>query len=274
MTLLLWKILLGAFGAAIISMAAYIGHYLTKSGAIAVWLLGTLIYAYGSFSTYALLFLLFGSSIVIQLYRKIFFPTIQDCVTVKTHARDVIQILANGAVPCLLLILYFYTDKPVFLLSYVSCLAGSCADTWASEIGILANKCPVMIISRKKVEQGLSGGVTLLGSGASFGGSLLISGSFTLFMVWSTENRTAFIIYFFLPLFVGWCSAFFDSILGEVCQATYYDQQQKKYTEKPLTNGQENPLIKGWKWCTNDSVNFLTSLFSACTTFFLYFSIS
>lgn len=274
MTIIYWKLLIGLLGATTIAVAAYFLRYLTKSGAVAVCFLGTTIFTCGNFSAYSLLFLLFGSSIVIQLIRKTFFPTIKDQVTEKTHARDAVQVLANGLIPCLLLIIHYLTALDLFLYAYVACLASACADTWASEIGILSSQTPRLILSHQKVEKGLSGGVTFLGTLASLGGSLLISGSFTLTHVLLTTDFQPMFFIFWLPFVIGWLSAFFDSILGETCQATYYDPNNQRYTEKPLTHDHPNQLIKGWRWCTNDCVNLLTSLFAALTTFLFYFLIS
>jgi uncharacterized membrane protein len=109
----------------------------------------------------------------------------------------------------------------------------------------------------KRVEKGTSGGISLVGTLASLAGSALIALLASLF----TDNWSL------LPLitFAGLAGSLFDSFLGATVQAMYFCPKDNKETEKhPLhTCGTETVHLRGWKWLTNDWVNFACGAFGA-----------
>jgi uncharacterized membrane protein len=59
----------------------------------------------------------------------------------------------------------------------------------------------------------------------------------------------------------GLAGALFDSVLGATVQGIYRDPVRDMLTEKArAADGQPHPLARGWRWMTNDWVNFLASL--------------
>jgi len=70
----------------------------------------------------------------------------------------------------------------------------------------------------------------------------------------------------FLPItFAGLAGSLFDSFLGATVQAMYFCPKDNKETEKhPIhTCGTETVHLRGWKWLTNDWVNFACGVFGS-----------
>ena len=62
-----------------------------------------------------------------------------------------------------------------------------------------------------------------------------------------------------------------DSLLGATVQAIYFDDAKNCETEKAINkNSAPNRFVRGWRWMSNDWVNFLSSLVGAviCAVFF------
>jgi len=88
------------------------------------------------------------------------------------------NVVANGIIPLIIVILYWYfgshmPNPTVFVVAYVASVAGTTADKFASELGVLG-ETPISIITLKKVKKGVSGGVTVFGTVSSFIGAALI----------------------------------------------------------------------------------------------------
>ena len=96
-------------------------------------------------------------------------------------SRGVRNVLANGIWPLAMSALFYaaliggHTHyELVALLGFVSAVAAVTADTFSSEVGVLDGQ-PVMLLNMKKVQKGVSGGVTWLGLAAGLAGSILIT---------------------------------------------------------------------------------------------------
>ena len=90
------------------------------------------------------------------------------------------NVAANGLVPLLIVFVLFldthlgYNNTGVLVLAYVSSVSAITSDKFASEIGILGG-LPRDIFTFKRLERGLSGGITLLGLGAAFVAAFVVS---------------------------------------------------------------------------------------------------
>jgi uncharacterized protein (TIGR00297 family) len=146
-------------------------------------------------------------------------------------------------------------------------LATANADTWATELGVLSKSPPRMITQLgKTVAPGTSGGISSAGTLAALAGASFISALHVLFIalglnVIAMHAGMAVLIAVILG---GIAGALFDSFLGATVQAMYYSTPRQKETEKPVEkDGSLNQPIRGWRWLSNDWVNFIATLFGA-----------
>ena len=88
------------------------------------------------------------------------------------------NVIANGIVPLAIVLIYWHfgnhhLNTTALVVAYIASVAGTTADKFASELGVLGDT-PRSIITFKHVKKGVSGGVTLFGTVSSFMGSALI----------------------------------------------------------------------------------------------------
>lgn len=262
MTILFYKLLLGIIVGSLIGLFSYIAHFLTKSGAFAVIFIATIVCGFGIWPTWGILILFFASSGCIHLTKKAIKMTKDESIVEKGHTRDAWQVLANSLPAIVSLILFYYTQNQLFLIGYISGIAGATADTWSSEIGILSKSLPRSILTFKPTEPGLSGGISVLGSVASFFGSLLITLAFCLMYSWYPISQLSTHLFIVVPLTCGIFNSLVDSFLGATLQTKYRCLICGQITEQPLHHQKQTKKISGIFWLTNDWINF----FSGCLT--------
>lgn len=206
-------------------------------------------------------------------------------------ARTAAQVLANAGLPCLLIAIDIYLlNSSPFISSNLSISAGPyaptlrklipigiiasyaavAADTFSSELGILAKTNPFLITAPwKTVPKGTNGGVTIDGLmyGALGSFALTFVAILTLYALPPKivmDGRTAALI-----TVMGLMGSVIDSVLGAVVQTTVTDKGTGKVVEGPggqrvmITAGGSRTQM-GWDLLTNNGVNFamasLTSL--------------
>ena len=249
-------LLYGFLLALLIASLAYRARSLSKSGALAAMILGTIIFGLGGIPWAVLLLTFFFTSSALSRAFKKRKQGLNEKYS-KGDQRDAGQVFGNGGLAAAFVLFhYFYPESNIGWIGFAASLAAVNADTWATELGVLNRTPPRMITDlRKRVEKGTSGGVSLVGTLASLAGSALIAALASLF----TANWSLF-----LPItFAGLAGSLFDSFLGATAQAMYFCPKDQKETEKhPLhTCGSETVHVRGWKWLTNDWVNFACGAF-------------
>jgi uncharacterized protein (TIGR00297 family) len=249
-------LLYGFLLALVIASLAYRAHSLSKNGALAAIFLGTVIFGLGGIPWAVLLLTFFFTSSALSRAFKKRKQGLNEKYS-KGDQRDAGQVFGNGGLAAAFVIYhYFYPESNIGWVGFAASLAAVNADTWATELGVLNPTPPRMITSlRNRVEKGTSGGISLVGTLASLAGSALIAVLASLF----TTNWSLF------PLITlaGLAGSLFDSLLGATVQAMYFCPKDQKETEKhPLhTCGTETVHLRGWKWLTNDWVNFVCAAF-------------
>ncbi|WP_426348116.1 DUF92 domain-containing protein [Alloiococcus sp. CFN-8] len=260
------ELIIGLIFSSIIAVAAFKKKSLSLSGAIAAVLLGTLMYYFGGLVASGMMVAFFlSSSLLSHLFKGK--KNALEKVNEKGTRRDCFQVFANGGMGLIFAALFYYFNNPLFLVGCAAAFGEANADTWASEIGVLSRKKPISIITRRTIDTGVSGGVSPLGTLASFLGAAFIGVSFScIYFITYGYN----IIIIFAPLiitFLGFIGAIIDSLLGATLQAQYYCEEEKLITEKSFYKDRANRLVKGYRIFNNDAVNFLSTLLCSLPIF-------
>lgn len=241
----------GALLAAAIAALAYRTRTLTRSGALAAFGVGLLVFGAGGWPAAALLFAFFVPSVLLSRLGRARKRALRDVE--KTGARDAWQVLANGgtAALCALLALRF---GDVALIGAAGAFAAASADTWGTEIGTLARQPPRSVLTLAPVAPGLSGGITWLGTLATLAGAVVVG-----LVAWGTR-----IAPFGPVVLAGFVGAALDSLLGAGLQALRYCPTCRADCETdPHSCGTPTVLRRGYGWLRNDAVNLACTLVGA-----------
>lgn len=261
------QIILGLCLGIVFSLVAWWMGLLSKSGAIGAAVTGGLIFGLGGFPWATLLLLFFISS---SLLSKTFSGK-KSAFTEKFSKgsqRDWGQVLANGGNGALLVVLLVFLPEKIWIwCAYAGAIAAVNADTWATEWGVLCSYPPRLITTGKVVVPGTSGGISTLGLLATLGGASLIGIAAAGFnpQGWDWTLLLAVTL-------GGVLGSLFDSLLGATTQAIYYCPQCDKETEHYPQHscGTGTTQVRGWRWMSNDWVNFLASAFGALNAVLLW----
>ncbi len=247
------QFLIGLALAVFIAYMAYRAHSLSKGGAYAAVLVGTVIFGLGGWKHGVLLLTFFITSSMLSRSFKKYKQGLDEKYS-KGDERDAGQVFGNGGIPAMFAALHFlfpYETWP--WLGFAAALAAVNADTWATELGALNPTRPRLITNlRTVVEKGTSGGVSFIGTLASLAGAALIG-----ILAASLHPTTASVSTGIIITLAGFAGALFDSVLGATVQAVYFCPKDNKETEQHPTHscGTQTTQVRGWAWLNNDWVN-------------------
>ncbi len=258
------QLVLGFLLAVSIAYLAYRVHSLSRDGAIGAALVGTITFGLGGLQWSILLLAFFISSSALSRLFKDRKRGLNEKFS-KGSERDAGQVWGNSGIATAFVVLNAVFSHQLWTwIGFAAALASVNADTWATELGTLNSNPPRMITDlRKRVEAGISGGISLWGTTAAFLGASVIgvlAAALYPNMDWSL----------FIPITIsGLLGSLFDLFLGATVQAMYFCPKDQKETEKhPLhTCGTETIYIRGWKWLNNDWVNFACGAFGVLMIF-------
>lgn len=254
------KICLNILLPTILAIYAYKRQKINLSGTIAAWLFTILIIFIGNWQSFSLVLMTFISTIITSRFKH---KNDVSNIVEKAKTKDIIQILANLFLPTLSIIFYGVFKNHLFLLCFICTIGESLSDSLASEIGILSKKNPINILTLKRVERGLSGGLSFLGTFASICGSFIVA-LFSYYFYNITLKHAILIIGI---IFTG---TIIDSVLGATIQSKYKCLKCNFITEKTTHCNYEAKLISGFKFINNDGVNFLTNLTTLIITIIVF----
>jgi uncharacterized protein (TIGR00297 family) len=250
------QLILGLVLAIGIATAGYLARALSKSGAWAAVVVGVITFGVGGLLPSVLLITFFISSSLLSRFGGIRKREVANAFA-KGGNRDIGQVIANGGLAAIMSLLFGITGQNIWLAGLAGALAAVNADTWSTELGVLARHWPRLITNGLRVEPGTSGGITLEGTAAALGGAMAIG---ILGGIGAQDPRLGIAV-----VLGGFLGAMVDSVLGASVQAIYYCPACDKQTERHPYHTCETATTydRGWRWLTNDGVNFIASLVGA-----------
>ena len=227
---------------------------LTRSGALAAAIVGTVVVAAG-WGWGVLLATFFVSSIVLSRIGEPRKAQRVGGIVAKSGARDAWQVLANGGMFAAAAAAAILSPSSIWPAIGVGALAAAAADTWGTEIGTLLGGEPRSIISGQRVAVGASGGITLAGTAGTVGGAGFMALAAAL---------TGWPVGIGVILLSGIAGAVADSILGALAQERFWCEACAMPTEQSVHRcGTIASRAGGLAGLNNDVVNLLCSLIGA-----------
>ncbi|MGB9717019.1 MAG: DUF92 domain-containing protein [Thermoproteota archaeon] len=246
-----------------LAVATYVSHSLTFSGVLASVLLGVIVVFLGGWDCFIILlaFLILGVGFTKYRRRDKELDTLSQ---EKGGVRSWVNVLANGGPAAIPIMLEHVFRMEVFLVFFTTAVCSAAADTLATEIGLLSNSKPRLITRLKsRVEKGVSGGVTLLGTVAGLLGSVAIALVALALHLVNTPGILSGVSDFQRLLVAcsagGFLGMIVDSLLGATVQEAYVSKADGRLREQPREQG-EYVLVKGVSGFDNHVVNFVSSL--------------
>jgi uncharacterized protein (TIGR00297 family) len=252
---LLVSLLLASLLAAAVVLTALRLGWLSLSGALAAFVIGSVTFGAGGWQAASVLLTFFASSSILSRWhpeqkRRM------ELLTARGRRRDAVQVLANGGVATVCIAAYALTGDVRWWLAFVGAYAAANADTWSSEIGALSPTPPRHVLTLRPLQPGDSGGVTILGLLAGGAGSALVAVVARSVYPMALEQVV-------LVLLGGLLGSLLDSVLGGTVQARYHCTVCGETVERPAHCGTSATQVGGWRWMNNDTVNLLCTLAGA-----------
>lgn len=184
----------------------YILNWLTLDGVTSATLFGIIAYGFAGF---------FGATVILGFFitSSILSINQNDGINQIYFRRNGTQVWANGFWFAFWVIFWFITDSIIFLIAASAAVSFSTADTWGSEIGGKRVQGTTWSFGAfNKVEAGTDGGISVVGTIATFCGASFIGGVFWLFF---PQMPTGYLL---IIILLGLIGSFVDSWLGTYIQ--------------------------------------------------------
>lgn len=263
---LLPPLLIGFLIAAPIALVAWCTRSLSRSGAIAATIVGTIAVRAG-YEWGILLVAFFVSSTLLSRLGQAEKARRSAAILSNAGARDATQVMANGALFALAALGWVLSRRDAWMAVGAGALAAACADTWSTELGTLARAAPRLITSGRIVPVGTSGGVTATGFAATAGGAALIGGGAWL-LRWPAPVAIA-------AGMGGIVGALADSLIGALWQARRRCERCDALTERTVHDcGTATGAAGGLAWLDNDGVNAVCTAIGALAALALWLAIA
>lgn len=256
--------IVGLAGSGIIAGAAYWKRSLSRSGAIAAVVVGTMMYALGSAVWFGTLIAFFVSSTLLTKWKQRAKAQAESGYE-KSGRRDAGQVLANGGLAALLCAAHALWPNALWWWAFVGVMATVTADTWATEVGGFSRTPPRSIRTGARVAPGTSGGVTALGLAAAMAGAAFVgAAAWALASVGepaagAASGSHAALAQLLVALLAGSAGALADSWLGATWQSMRRCTVCGREIERAAHCGRPAEPFRGVVWLGNDAVNLISS---------------
>jgi uncharacterized protein (TIGR00297 family) len=259
-----------------LSIAIHVSHSLTVSGLLASIAIGVIILFLGDWGCFIIMLMFLVLGVVFTKYRhreKAPGTLAQE----KGGVRTWVNVLANGVPATIPIVIEAFYGMEAFPVFFLAAVCSAAADTLSTEIGLLSRSKPRLITDlRRKVERGLSGGVTPLGTAAGLMGSASISLAALATCLTGVPSVLLKVNDFYRLALAGSVGGFtgmlVDSLLGATVQGIYVSKANGMLYEDPRKCNGECVLIKGFKHFGNNTVNFLSCLLAGLLSIAFYYS--
>lgn len=246
------------FSAAVVLLVVFSAvrlHWLSVSGAVAAFVVGWVTLAAGGWQAASVLLTFFITSSALSRWRAEH-KRRMEFLTARGSQRGATQVLANGGVASLCIVLYALTGEVCWWLAFAGAYAAANADTWSSEVGMLSRTPPRHILTGRLLQAGDSGGVTPVGLLAGCVGSAVVAGA--AWLVYPVPLQQAMAV-----ALGGIAGNLLDSVLGGTLQARYRCVRCGEAVERREHCRSPAQHIAGWRRINNDVVNLLCTLAGA-----------
>jgi uncharacterized protein (TIGR00297 family) len=228
--------------------------WLTRSGAIAACCMAAVLYMSGGYIAFIVPGIFFITGSLLSKLNK---------QPGEKKGRNALQVFANGITAAIFMIVYGSTKQEIYLISAMASFCISMADTVSSEIGVYYKGITLDILSFKKMDPGISGGISLEGTMAG------LAGAFVLSFVAGFCYNFSFGIFLMIAA-AGFAGMLTDSLLGSWLQVRY-KTSTGILTEDAVEGSKK---VKGLSWCNNDMVNIISNILVTLLFFFIFWQIS
>lgn len=217
---------------------AYALRLLRLDGAVAAFVVGSLILEGGGLGMAIALLLFFCTCIALGRTGRRRKESLGG--DLAPAPRSAVQVLANGGAAAAFCAINLLDPSPAWLVGALAALCAANADTWATEVGLAFGRAPFRITTLQPSRPGPSGVVSVQGIVAALAGSMLIAATSPLLGLTASAGTVAV---------AGFCGALFDSVLGDTLQ--------------------RRDDAKGVRWMTNDMVNLLSTCAAGAAGYWL-----
>ncbi len=269
MTTGIWE---SVIASTVVAVVAYWRNFLTLPAAIAAALIGGVVLVFGGWDWGAATAGAFFATSLLSRHRD----RIEQNTSVHANARrKFLQVVANGIALALLAVIHGtrggeYSGVDAAFLGCVGAVAG---DTWATAVARFSSKEPRLITSGRRVPAGTPGAVSFIGVALTAAAGVFASVLYfsVSMIVYSEISPRAYIVTLSCAALTGAVvGPLFDSYLGAACQARYVDPNGQ-LTDHPFSNdGRSNRYVGGWRWLSNDLVNFSNSVAGAASAYIVW----
>ena len=182
--------------------------------------------------------------------------------------RDAWQILANSVVAGIFAVLFYAYAKPIFLLCAIVAIGEEFADSMASDFGRLSKRQPVDLLRFKRMQTGISGGISLFGTAMALIGALIAVAIPYAFLTHEISWQLAVLV-----CGVAFFGTFIDSAIGSGLQILYKCSVCEKLVESKTHCEEQAIYVKGISFVNNTVVNFISGVITSLILLGLYFLI-
>lgn len=212
----------------IAAYAAFLLNWISLDATKAVIILGTMVLGLGGWALAASVVFFFGISSIMTRFNEI--DNRHYVNKSYRKRRDGYQVWANGFWVGIFCILWFALGSVSALVAAFTVVATATADTWATEIGTFKPGKTWNIISFKRVEPGMDGGISVKGTLASLAGATAISLFVFLTHLYAPGR------FFWVILITGFIGSMIDSVVG----ALFHDKKVELSAPDDFSNSSDS----------------------------------